>query len=320
MKRSLCALVSTLAAALGIEGCSAYDQDRTEVAVRAPGHRVLGKPYSNHSDALVHWQFAWVSVAAYQRTSEAPKGCLTAEETLGNAKWERWSDFPDESAVPNKRELLEKMERTNLRVEVWSKPGTPSSVVVAFGGTAKGVDWRSNLRWFTFKIDDQYTQVVKDIAPAFAKEFERLSVTPHFQYIKGASLFATGHSLGGGLAQQFMYALPSGASKTFPVRQVYAFDPSPVTGFYSVAANLRNENRKGLKIDRIYQRGEILAYFRSFTSMFLKPSEVDPEIRGVRYNLFYSLNSVKDHSMLTLACDLEHAAKTDELGHSIALL
>lgn len=122
-----------------------------------------------------------------------------------------------------------------------------------------------------------------------------------------ATLYSTGHSLGGGLAQQFAYALPDmqGVPR---IQQVYAFDPSPVTGFFSVEKRLRDTNRKGLEIDRIYERGEILAIARSLTSLFWKPSAKAPAIRGVRYNLFYTCNPVAGHSMKMLAGKLEAAA------------
>jgi hypothetical protein len=81
-----------------------------------------------------------------------------------------------------------------------------------------------------------------------------------------------------------------------------------VTGFFSVEKQLRDINRAGLKIDRIYERGEILAIARSLTSLFWKPSAKSPEIRGVRYNLFYTCNPVAGHSMKMLAGKLEAAA------------
>jgi hypothetical protein len=51
------------------------------------------------------------------------------------------------------------------------------------------------------------------------------------------------------------------------VTEVYAFAPSPVTGFFSVARELRDSNKRALTIDRIYERGEILALARSLMSL-----------------------------------------------------
>jgi pimeloyl-ACP methyl ester carboxylesterase len=166
------------------------------------------------------------------------------------------------------------------------------------------MDWRANLRWFFQPGEDEYTLTQKEFGKAFAahavkRNEEGRPIPPQ--------LYSTGHSLGGGLAQQFAYALPDlpGVPR---VQQVYAFDPSPVTGFFSVKKRLRDINRASLKIDRIYERGEILAIARSFTSLFWKPSAKAPAIRGVRYNLFYTCNPVAGHSMKMLAGKLEAAA------------
>ena len=47
---------------------------------------------------------------------------------------------------------------------------------------------------------------------------------------------------------------------------------------------------------------------RSLTSFISPPSEANPRIRGVRYNLFYRLNPISNHSMLEFACKLQVAA------------
>jgi hypothetical protein len=93
------------------------------------------------------------------------------------------------------------------------------------------------------------------------------------------------------------------------VKQVYAFDPSPVTGFYSVPKRLRNENKKAMRIDRIYERGEILAILRSLTSLIYKPSANNPTIRGVRYAVFPAWNAIAAHSMIELAVKLDLAVR-----------
>jgi hypothetical protein len=50
-------------------------------------------------------------------------------------------------------------------------------------------------------------------------------------------------------------------------------------------------------IDRIYERGEILALLRSITSVFWKPTARNATIRGVRYALFHAWNGVAAHSI-----------------------
>jgi pimeloyl-ACP methyl ester carboxylesterase len=145
--------------------------------------------------------------------------------------------------------------------------------------------------------------VVQIFAPAFSDELRRRAQTMPAARWTQLAIVSTGHSLGGGLAQQFAYSLPLDSVKH--VKQVYAFDPSPVTGFYSVQKRLRDENKKDLLIDRIYERGEILAIVRSLTSLIHKPSAKNATIRGVRYKLFRAWNSFAAHSIVELAVRLD---------------
>jgi hypothetical protein len=65
---------------------------------------------------------------------------------------------------------------------------------------------------------------------------------------------------------------------------------------------------KLLFIDRIYERGEILAYFRSLTNFVYSPSAKHPEIREVRYDLFYTRDPFAGHSMADFAMKLHGVA------------
>jgi len=93
---------------------------------------------------------------------------------------------------------------------------------------------------------------------------------------------------------------------------VYAFDSSPVTGFFSVKRAVRNVNRKTLDIDRIYERCEILAVLRSAMSVLWKPSKTAPKIRGRRYWLSFAWNPITGHSMVRIAVRMSAAA-----GHPV---
>ena len=323
-------LKSVLAAALSIllNGCAAFQQTETQVFTREPGNSMLTGPKPVIDEAKADWQFALISEAAYRRSLDRGKAgdkerALAKEASLSIAKsgsggadcgdvdsmleqegWERWTTFPDAA-------LEAEMGASNLRAEVWQSDKL-AAVVVAFGGTVftSGKDWKSNLRWFIPTHEDEYTDLVKHFAPAFVTEFAHRLAAPEGLKLRSATLYATGHSLGGGLAQQFAYAMPTtGGVK--PVARVYAFDPSPVTGFYSVGKRTRDINKRGLSIDRIYERGEILAILRSFTSLIYPPSKVDPKVRGVRFSLFYSLDAVAGHSMIRLACGLRQIVKQE---------
>jgi Lipase (class 3) len=288
----------------------ALRQSETEVTTRSPGERFLSSPKPVRPYAQEDWEFAWLAASAYGKTRAATKrrarsmdaqDHVDPEVPLRAAGWRRWDEFPNE-------ELHRKIEQTHLRLEVWEKQREDGTLLVAvtFGGTVfnNEMDWRANLRWFLPGHPDQYTDVVHTFAPAFVDEYvKRLGERP----VSSIELVTTGHSLGGGLAQQFAYA--HCLDERVPrVTKVYAFDPSPVTGFYSVKRSVRNFNRKTLEIDRIYERGEILAVVRSIMSVLWKPSKSAPQIRGRRYYLFSTWNPITGHSMVRMAVRMSAAA------------
>jgi hypothetical protein len=304
---------------------AAFRQTPEQVFRRDPGDRSLVGPYPARDEAALDWQFALLSVAAYGRSAPKrhalPAGASMArtlanawrlrkpritppanvDDELRAAGWLPWPAFPDAT-------LGAEMERSHLRVEVWENAAR-SLVAVAFGGTVftSGKDWLSNLRWFIPGHRDEYSAVVDRFVPDFTAEYARRAIRTDGAVGRSMAIVSTGHSLGGGLAQQFAYAFPRerGGPK---VSDVFAFDPSPVTGFYSLDPATRNANKVGLRIGRIYERGEILAVVRSFTSLFSKPSAADPTIRGVRFNLFDARNAVEGHSMVELADKMKAAA------------
>jgi hypothetical protein len=283
-------------------------QSASQVTVRDPGSRLLSAPRPIAPYAAEHWQFAWLADAAYGLTpagaADQAQARVSAagedpESALTKVGWSKWTAFPD-------AELRQKFDAAHLRVQIWEKQ-SPPMVAVAFGGTIfrNKKDWRANLRWFLPKTPDEYSAVVQTFAPAFVAQLARSLAGG--RSAPQTVLFSTGHSLGGGLAQQFAYCLEP--PDTVPrVHKVYAFDPSPVTGYFSVARNIRNANSRGLKIDRIYERGEVLAVVRSLMSVLWKPATANPSIRGVRYSLFNTCNPVAGHSMARMADKLDAAA------------
>jgi len=84
------------------------------------------------------------------------------------------------------------------------------------------------------------------------------------------------------------------------------FKPPVLTGFV-----FNDANRVGLSIDRTYERGEVLALLRSFTSLFVQLSAENPTIRGVRYSLLNGGNAVANHSMHDFACAIQKASRVN---------
>jgi pimeloyl-ACP methyl ester carboxylesterase len=291
-------------------------QSQSEVTVRFPGRRFLSEPLHLKPYAEEHWEFAWLAAAAYVHTpagqEEQRTARMAAEDTvdplaeLRQYGWDLWANFPDGP-------LRTIMDQTHLRVEVWEKRSS-STIAVSFGGSIfnNRMDWRSNLRWFLPAHRDAYSDVVQTFAPAFARELYARFIRDAGEDLKKVRVVSVGHSLGGGLAQQFAYCLDP-KDPVPRVAKVYAFDPSPVTGFFSVDETIRKLNSRGLKIDRIYERGEILAIARSLTSALWKPAARNPEIRGIRYNLFSVVNPIAGHSIIRMAVKLAAAA-----GHPTA--
>ena len=186
-----------------------------------------------------------------------------------------------------------------LEFHVWRRMGSSCrEVVIAFRGTDRNDlgDWQSNFRWL-HRLQpkfDQYDQVRENIG-TIVRRIEAAGCSgANVQFV------AVGHSLGGGLAEQVGYAHPK-------IRYVYAFDPSPVTGFFDVSALVRAEYNKGHGIDRAYESGEILSLPRQIFEGIYPPSACDPRIRIVRFNLLTG-SGVAQHNMVGLTQNLQLSA------------
>ena len=238
-----------------------FQQKKDEVWMRTDGED-LHRWKSLADAARIHWPYACAASAAYQKGSEkhplegeALANFQAATQHLPAAGWVLWDTLPQ--LGDNSSGLAEAMTASHLRAQVWDNGS--NAIIVAFGGTVGSSieDWKANFRWFlpASRDDDEYGVLVNQFAPAFARELERRSAAQ--PWLSNATITSVGHSLGGGLAECFAYALNAAQG----CHSVYAFDPSPVSAKHDSTDFA--ERAAHLTINRIYRRDEILAAVRS---------------------------------------------------------
>jgi hypothetical protein len=299
---------------------ASWSQPASEVWRRESGG-TLQRWKSVEAASTSHWPFAWASVAAYQDAVDPKRKPLPTDVErpepnayLGCRGWVQWTTLPSIVARPDEADRVagDAMRRVHLRAQVWANSAT-GQVIVAFAGTdAKDLqDWLANGRWLLralrIRLQDQYVVLTNVFVPTFMAEFRRRTAEPGGAWLTQAQVIATGHSLGGGLAQRFAYSLV--ASPEVPgVKQVYGFDPSPVSGKRDVPGFENQAN--GLNVDRIYSRGEILASLRSLLH-FGNPHDkrnqgqtwVDYRYRDDwSWKTLLPAGAVQAHGMYDLAC------------------
>ena len=292
-------------------------QTEKQVYKRVSGDR-LRFWLSTHDAAMLHWPFAWAAVAAYQ-DSDDPKRkplpvtaeCPEPHEFLSRHGWTLWTELPLlQKRTGEPKPAADQMRDVHLRAEVWSSE-KDGKVIVAFGGTAAASleDWKSNLRWFLapFNIHDAYDVLTDVFVPEFLKAYRMRRAEPGGEWLENAQVIAAGHSLGGGLAQRFAYSLRHD-QRTPGVTEVYAFDPSPVSGKRSTQDWVKQA--EGLTIYRIYNRGEILASARSILQLTNPGNKrangqtwIDIRYRdNWTWRTLLPSGSVHAHGMYSLAC------------------
>jgi Lipase (class 3) len=168
--------------------------------------------------------------------------------------------------------------------------GRIDEAVIAFRGTENRpgqflADWSSNLKAAIGIEPGQYALAQEQVLALL--EGLRRHVDPELQHLK---IYAVGHSLGGGLAQQAGYL-----SKD--IAEVYTFNTSPVTNWSQLRLKERVKNAFPI-IHRVYHGGEILEKVRFVTTSVTKA-------RYGRHDIGLQLDgrsSFGGHSMKIIAC------------------
>ncbi|AXK79627.1 hypothetical protein DW352_03300 [Pseudolabrys taiwanensis] len=271
----------TLAMATALAGCASQPETKVAVGVgTAPYVRQQAKPY-----AVLYKPYAAMAALAYTDTSylnertcpDAAKlrasgtdddvAAANMVDDLGRAGWAcRFGHIGPYGCTPGTPRCLE-----GLEYHVWRRRDC-ATAAIAFRGTDFNAvdDWLTNFRWFLggrfFDFYDQ-TQVA---VPGIIKALYDEGCRPR-------TIIATGHSLGGGLAQHAAYADKR-------IGYVYAFNPSPVTAFFGIPFPERSAGTEQLGIDRVYEAGEILAVPRALASGVFPSSQCRPRVRIVRFH------------------------------------
>lgn len=163
----------------------------------------------------------------------------------------------------------------------------PTKAVIAFRGTENDTfsqalaDWINNFS-ATFGIEPRQYSAARDEVPKvinqLIKENEQIQI------------YAVGHSLGGGLAQQAGFL-------SARIKEVFTFNTSPVTNWTWLRLNGLVENEYPT-IYRVFHGGEILEKIRFITTNLTSAAYGRYDI-GVQYE---ARSNASGHSMTILAC------------------
>jgi hypothetical protein len=208
--------------------------------------------------------------------------------------WERWvpeSDPGKPSAEPPCRNSGSGLfyETYVYRQKPLAKglPGRITEAVISFRGTENRAgeflsDWTTSLA-AAFGFEPAQYKEAREHLPGLIQRLQAINAN--------MPIYTTGHSLGGGLAQQAGYLSPA-------VKEVFTFNTSPVTNW----TRLRHEGLVKQAypiIHRVYHGGEFLEFprFVSTSSTSARYGRHDVSVQ------FGNRNAASGHSMKVLACN-----------------
>ncbi|HNO75938.1 MAG TPA: hypothetical protein PKG49_10095 [Nitrosomonas mobilis] len=280
-----------------LEDCGRQVLGENEARIRSSHFRMVLDDESAAANRFL--PFAAMSTLAYAEDkncgNETPKVAVgernRLEETLHARGWQENNDIEWIPACE---------DDTGLFYRVYTKESDDlMQVVIAFRGTWGIKDWfYGNLYWLTryLPVENQY----------LSARINTQKIIDHFSKSDTAvQFYATGHSLGGGLAQHALYSHPNN------ILQAIAFDPSSATGFSEQSlknqvfacecdlAELKGEAR----IYRVYDAYEILSNLRIFHKIFFDPERHIQEVR---------FPNKASHSMQELASYLSEKVKRND--------
>lgn len=232
-----------------------------------------------------------------------------------NGRWKRWVPAgPAGSALPraaNEAPVACLDDPTGLYYETYvlERQGRLMEAVIVFRGTENRSgqtfrDWRSNIAAFFGFEPAQYAAARMHLAPlvdALSDVLDSSDGPPR--------IYAAGHSLGGGLAQQAGYM-----SKK--VLAAYTFNSTPVTNWSQLRLDGKVRNAYPI-FHRVYHGGEFLEKVRFVATSATKA-------RYGRHDIGLQLkdrSNVAGHSIQLMACEFARLVRdsgVDEASHGYA--
>jgi hypothetical protein len=322
-----CRVISLLATcgALALSGCGVLNVGRatiidSEAEVRPNNDRavvVAGAIEANADDFVGEFAvMALFSKVVYRKDlsnrDRERDGCLYMEKgpvpTFGmpsdaHGYWSRWVGDP--KSAPGC------VNKDGLYVEVYvhrlNGLERIDQAVIAYRGTENYKistalpDWESNFAAGAGLEPHQYVLAQHHLETAISK-----LVAENTDVV----IYATGHSLGGGLAQQAAYLSRN-------IRTTYAFDPSPVTNWSNLVRQGKVNKYWRPEVKRIYHWHEGLAYIRNVTSRFnLRTlNRSDYEFYFQDYSRTSVQGAMSAHEIGILACHFAKRLSQDGDGH-----